>query len=59
MAAARVLTMNDDELRALIEREANALGLSGEDAIARVKSGDVGQNYLWRDLQSLVHLLYS
>jgi hypothetical protein len=49
--------MSEVQVRTIIEKEAKALGLSLEDAISRVKSGDVGDNYLWRDLASLVRLL--
>jgi hypothetical protein len=48
--------MSDSQVQAMIEREANALGLTGEEAISRVKRGEVGENYLWRDLASLIHL---
>ncbi|HVO62233.1 MAG TPA: hypothetical protein VMT53_14950 [Terriglobales bacterium] len=50
--------MSDKQLLAMIEREAKALGLSASDAIVRVKKGEIGENYLWRDLASLVELLY-
>lgn len=50
--------MSDAQLKSLIEREAKALGLTTEEAVSRVKTGDVGENFLWRDLSSLVHLLY-
>jgi len=49
--------MSDSQLRAMIEREAGALGLTAEEAISRVKKGDVGANYLWQDLASLISLL--
>jgi len=49
--------MSDTQLRAMIEREAKALGLTTEEAISRVKNGEIGENYLWRDLASLIHLL--
>lgn len=50
--------MSDQKLMTMIENEAKALGLGVNDAILRVKRGDVGENYLWRDLASLVNLLY-
>jgi hypothetical protein len=50
--------MSYSQLRSLIEKEANALGLTAEDAISRVKNDETGTNYLWQDLTSLVHLLY-
>jgi hypothetical protein len=50
--------MSDKQLQTMIEKEANALGLTAEDAITRVKKGEIGENFLWRDLDSLVHLLY-
>jgi hypothetical protein len=49
--------MSENQIRAMIEMEAKALGLSAEDAIARVQKGDVGENFLWRDMASLIHLL--
>ncbi len=49
--------MSDSQLRAMIEREARALGLTTEEAISRVKKGDIGANYLWQDLASLISLL--
>jgi hypothetical protein len=49
--------MSESQLRAMIEREAGALGLTAEEAISRVKKGDVGANYLWQDLASLISLL--
>ena len=52
------LEMSDSQLKAMIEKEARALGMSFEDAVSRVKSGQVGENYLWQDLASLVQLLY-
>jgi len=51
------IEMSDIQLRAMIEREAKALGLTLDDAISRVKKGDIGENYLWLDLASLVNLL--
>ena len=53
-----VLEMSDSQLKAMIEKEAQALGLSFEDAVSRVQKGQVGENYLWQDLASLVRLLY-
>lgn len=50
--------MSDKQLQTMIEKEANALGLTAEDAISRVKKGEIGENFLWRDLASLVCLLY-
>lgn len=50
--------MSDNQLQAMIEREAKALGLTAEEAVSRVKKGDIGANYLWLDLASLVRLLY-
>ena len=50
--------MSDTQLKSLIEKEAKALGLTADDAISRVKSGDTGTNYLWQDLTSLVYLLH-
>ena len=49
--------MRDSQLKAMIEKEAQALGLSFNDAVSRVRNGQVGENYLWQDLASLVHLL--
>lgn len=49
--------MSDHQLQLMIEREAHALGLTVEDAISRVKKGEIGANYLWQDLASLVNLL--
>ena len=48
---------SDEELRLLIEREAKALGITAEEAISLVQKGQIGTNYLWRDLASLVNLL--
>lgn len=50
--------MSDFQLKAMIEKEAQALGLTFDDAVSRVQKGQVGDNYLWKDLSSLVHLLY-
>ena len=50
--------MSDHQLRTMIEREAQALGLSFDDAVTRVQKGEVGENYLWQDLASLVQLPY-
>lgn len=52
-----VLEMSDSQLKAMIEKEAQALGLSFDDAVSRVQKGQVGENYLWQDLASLVQLL--
>jgi hypothetical protein len=52
------LDVSDYKLKAMIENEARALGLSFEDAVSRVQKGQVGENYLWQDLASLVRLLY-
>ncbi len=49
--------MSDSQLRDIIQKEAHALGLSLEEAIARVRKGEIGQNYLWTDLAALVRLL--
>jgi hypothetical protein len=49
--------MSDSQLKAMIEKEARALGLSFDDAVSRVQKGQVGENYLWQDLASLVQLL--
>ncbi|HEY5177940.1 MAG TPA: hypothetical protein VII95_20485 [Terriglobales bacterium] len=54
----RCTEMSDNQLRAMIEREAKALGLTAEEAVSRVRKGDIGANYLWLDLASLVRLLY-
>jgi hypothetical protein len=45
------------EIRNLIDREAQLLGISGDEAIERVQRGNTGESYLWRDLSSLVFLL--
>jgi len=50
--------MSDSQLKAMIEREAQALGLTFNDAVSRVKAGQIGENYLWQDLASLVQLLH-
>jgi len=52
------LEMSEYQLRSMIEKEAQALGLTFEDDVSRVQKGQVGENYLWQDLASLVHLLY-
>lgn len=52
-----VLEMSDSQLKAMIEKEAQALGLSFDDAVSRVQKGQIGENYLWQDLASLVQLL--
>jgi hypothetical protein len=51
------IEMSDEQLLSIIEKEARALGMSADDAISRVQRGLVGENYLWRDLASLVRLL--
>jgi hypothetical protein len=50
--------MSDSQLKAMIEREAQALGLTFNDAVSRVQAGQIGENYLWQDLASLVQLLH-
>jgi hypothetical protein len=50
--------MSDSQLKMMIEKEAQALGMSYSDAVSRVRKGEIGENYLWQDLASLVHLLY-
>ena len=52
-----VSEMSDYQIKLVIEKEAQALGLSFDDAVTRVKKGQVGENYLWQDLASLVQLL--
>ena len=52
-----MLEVNDREIRDLIDREAVLLGISGNEAIERVRQGQTGSNYIWRDLESLVELL--
>ncbi|HEY3971629.1 MAG TPA: hypothetical protein VGM18_01420 [Candidatus Sulfotelmatobacter sp.] len=50
--------MSDHQIRAMIEKEARALGLTFDDAVSRVQKGQIGENYLWQDLASLVYLLH-
>jgi hypothetical protein len=57
MSAELVKDMSEQEILELIGREANLLGLSGDEAIDRVRKGQTGANYMWRDIESLVYLL--
>jgi len=50
--------MSEKQVQTMIEKEAQALGLTADDAISRVKRGEIGEDFLWRDLASLVYLLY-
>lgn len=52
-----VAGVSNAEIRKLIDREAQLLGISGSEAIERVRAGNAGSNYLWRDISSLVFLL--
>jgi hypothetical protein len=49
--------MSEVQIREIICKEAQLLGLSTEEAIDRVHRGEIGPNYLWADLAALVHLL--
>lgn len=52
-----VVGVSNSEIRKLIDREAQLLGISGDEAVRRVSTGNTGSSYLWRDLSSLVLLL--
>lgn len=46
------------ELRRLIDRESRArLGLSGEEALDRIRRGKAGDNYVWTHLSMLAGIL--
>ncbi len=49
--------LTEPQLRQLIELEAQALGLSLEDALARARAGTLPKNVLGTDVQQLVELL--
>lgn len=51
--------LTEDQLRELIALEADALGLSAEEAIARAKAGKLPRTYLGDDLALLIELLPS
>lgn len=52
------VSLDERELRMLIDHEAKLVGLSGvQEAIDRVKRGDIGNSLLWDDLSLLVSLL--
>jgi hypothetical protein len=51
------VSLDRDGIVRLIEKEAQVLGLSADNAISQVKHGIQGQGYLWDDLSLLVSLL--
>jgi len=50
-------TLNREEVLSLIDDEARMLGLSRDEAIARVKGGSAAHGYVWDDISLLVSLL--
>ena len=51
------ITLDQGQIWALIEREANILGLSASEAVARLSQGKAGNEYIWSDIASLYQLL--
>lgn len=51
------VTLSREEVLSLIEGEAKMLGLTRDDAIARVKGGPTAHGYIWDDISLLVSLL--
>ncbi len=52
-----VLSVDRSGLLRLIDQEARLLGLTGEEALARIDQGDAGKNYVWTDISLLADLL--
>jgi len=51
------VSMDRDEILALIETEARLIGLSLSEAIERTRKGHTGSGYIWDDISLLVSLL--
>ena len=53
-----VVIVDEDGLRKLIDKIARKkLGLSGQEAMERIESGQAGDNYIWDDLSILTNML--
>lgn len=50
-------TLSHDDLLNLIGEEAGMLGLSAQEAVARVKAGTQSHGYIWDDISLLTSLL--
>src|SRR4051812_44448314 len=52
------VSLNDAEIRSLIDHEAKVAGLSGiDEAIQRVEQGKVDRGFIWDNLSMLISLL--
>lgn len=57
-ADGKVQTFDRQGLVSLIDREAREkLGISGEEALRRIRQGRTGASYIWADLRMLAALL--
>ncbi len=54
---AKVVQVDRKGLVRLFNREAQLVGLSGKQALARIKKGNTPDNYLWSDLTLLATML--
>ena len=53
-----VIIVDEDGLRKLIDKIARKkLGLSGQEAMERIESGQAGDNFIWDDLSILTYML--
>jgi hypothetical protein len=53
-----VVSLDDSEIRSLIDHEAKVAGLSGiDEAITRVQQGKVERGFIWDNLSMLISLL--
>ena len=53
-----VIIVDEDGLRKLIDKIARKkLGLSGQEAMERIESGQAGDNFIWDDLSILTNML--
>ena len=53
-----VVIVDEDGLRKLIDKIARKkLGLSGQEAMERIESGQAGDNFIWDDLSILTNML--
>lgn len=55
--AAEVVELDQKGLVRLFNRRARLLGISGTEALDRIKKGKAGDNYLWSDLGMLATML--
>lgn len=53
-----VVSLNESEIRSLIDHEAKVAGLSGiDEAIKCVEQGKIGRGFIWDNLSMLISLL--